>query len=345
MCTQVANLSSQTVIDTSVRKTWELDRTQFSFSNPKWQDYVTSITDEAARSLAMSDVRAEPFKLLLYEKGSFFKRHKDSEKVPGLIGTLVICLPSKHEGGSVHLSHARRKHVLNTDKTSEFGLTSLAWFSDVTHEIKPLKSGHRLVLTYHIIRESGHRMSAGLVGEESNQLRRLLKKWYGFDHRLGNKLVYLLEHKYTESSLSLDNLKGRDKAVCQSLYEACLEFEFPIFLARMTRTTEAPDRDDSEYDPEYSNKFKEVKNCEGYTIFRSGEIYDEHILGADNLRYRRADSEDEGTFTGNERTPSTLRYHDTVSSRKLFSRCLPLTQLSGCYYSLYPRQPKQLIQF
>ncbi|KAI0169556.1 hypothetical protein GGR52DRAFT_573620 [Hypoxylon sp. FL1284] len=96
----------ETVVDTSVRKTWELDY-----------------------------------------KGSFFKPHKDSEKAPGMIGTLVICLPSKHEGGSVHLPHAGKKYDFDTDKTSEFGLTALSWFSDVTHEIKPLVSGYRLVLT------------------------------------------------------------------------------------------------------------------------------------------------------------------------------------------------------
>ncbi|KAI1470027.1 uncharacterized protein F4812DRAFT_457425 [Daldinia caldariorum] len=116
----------ETVVDTSVRNTWELDHTQFTFANPAWKAYVASLLDEAARSLAMSEVKAEPYKLLLYEEGSFFKRHKDSEKVPGMIGTLVICLPSKHEGGSVHLSHAGKSYVFETDKTSDFGLTSLS---------------------------------------------------------------------------------------------------------------------------------------------------------------------------------------------------------------------------
>lgn len=71
-------------------------------------------------------VRPEGYKLLLYEEGTFFKAHEDSGKVPGMFGTLVICLPSKHAGGEVHLSHAGQKKALNTATTSEFDLTALS---------------------------------------------------------------------------------------------------------------------------------------------------------------------------------------------------------------------------
>ncbi|RYP77588.1 hypothetical protein DL769_003361 [Monosporascus sp. CRB-8-3] len=74
----------QTVVDTSVRKTWELNTEQFRCSNPAWNSYLNTLLQEAADSLGMSaSVRAEPYKLLLYEEGSFFRRHKDSEKAPG----------------------------------------------------------------------------------------------------------------------------------------------------------------------------------------------------------------------------------------------------------------------
>ncbi|KAI1771894.1 hypothetical protein F4818DRAFT_444892 [Hypoxylon cercidicola] len=297
-----------TVVDTSVRKTWELDHTQFRFSNPEWQTYVASLLNDASQGLGMSAVRVEPYKLLLYEEGSFFKSHKDFEKTPGMIGTLVICLPSKHEGGSVRLSHAGQKYVFDTDKASEFGLTSLSWFSDVTHEIKPLISGYRLVLTYNIIYESDTRMSAGLVGKQSKRLRSILNEWQtgGFSTE---RLVYLLGHKYTQSSLSLSNLKGRDRAVCQSLCEAGSECGFAILLARMTRSQ----NDDDYYGNEDDNstELEEIKTCDGLTICASTDIDEEDILG-DNLWDRDPDSESEGEFTGNENMPSSLRYHDTV---------------------------------
>lgn len=285
------------------------------------------------RSLAMSSVKAEPYKLLLYEEGSFFKRHKDSEKAPGMIGTLVICLPSKHEGGSVHLSHAGKKYVFNTDKASEFGLTSLSWFSDVTHEIKPLQSGYRLVLTYNIVYTSGVRMSAGLVGEQSNQLSRVLTRWQT-KVQFCEKLVYKLAHKYTQSSLSLNNLKGRDRAVCQSLYEVGLDSGFAIFLATMTRTQGDADGGYYDDDIEEGTELTDVKTLDGLTVCKKIDLDEEgqDILGSDHWD-RDPDSEEEGEFTGNEGMPTTFRYHDTVSYFYSLLKLVVLTSILGRRYT------------
>ncbi|KAI1414341.1 hypothetical protein F5Y13DRAFT_197797 [Hypoxylon sp. FL1857] len=299
----------ETVVDTSVRKTWELDHSQFKCANPDWHDFVESLLDDASENLGMSQVKAEPYKLLLYDEGSFFKRHKDSEKVPGMIGTLVICLPSKHKGGSVRLFHGKT-YVFDTDKTSEFSLTSLAWFSDVTHEVEPLESGYRLVLTYNIIHTGGIRMSAKLAGKQLTNIRILLTEWRS---RLPGRdmLVYLLDHKYTESSLSLKNLKGRDRAVCQSLYEAGLDCDFTIFLARLNRTQSGCRYIRSE---EEDTELEEVKTCDGYTLCTSMPVEEEDIIGGpeDLWPLDAADSADEGDFTGNESMPATLRYHDAA---------------------------------
>ena len=43
-------------------------------------------------------VRAELYKVLLYEPGSFFKKHRDTEKADGMFGTLVVQLPSRYIG-------------------------------------------------------------------------------------------------------------------------------------------------------------------------------------------------------------------------------------------------------
>ncbi|KAK8078931.1 2og-fe oxygenase protein [Apiospora phragmitis] len=122
----------ETVIDESVRKTWEVGREGFSFSNPQ-----------------PDGARADPYKLLLYDPGSFFKPHKDSEKAPGMIATLLICLPSDHQGGDVYVSHNGQKQTLKTSQSSAFEVTALAWYSDVTHEIKEVTAGHRLFVLHH----------------------------------------------------------------------------------------------------------------------------------------------------------------------------------------------------
>lgn len=46
-----------------------------------------------------------------------------------MFGTLVICLPSKHEGGAVHVRHGEETKVLETEKTSEFDTSFIAWYA------------------------------------------------------------------------------------------------------------------------------------------------------------------------------------------------------------------------
>lgn len=109
-----------TIYDTSVRNTWELDANQFELRNPAWAKYIKKITRSALKELGFDEddmfgVRAELYKLLLYEKGAMFKPHKDSEKTPGMFGTLVVCLPSPHEGGWVKLQHAEETKLIRTD--------------------------------------------------------------------------------------------------------------------------------------------------------------------------------------------------------------------------------------
>ena len=92
---------SQTKIDESVRKTWELNPDQFALSKPLWPVIVDKVTEKAKRELGcppQTIVKANLYKLLLYEEGALFKPHKDTEKEPGMFGTLVICLPSIFDG-------------------------------------------------------------------------------------------------------------------------------------------------------------------------------------------------------------------------------------------------------
>ncbi|KAI8262579.1 hypothetical protein K4K58_000483 [Colletotrichum sp. SAR11_239] len=201
-----------TVVDTSVRKTWELNHTQFQLVNPEWAGFLQKIYLTAAGGLGLTDVSVKPHKLLLYEEGSFFKRHKDSEKEPGMVGTLVICLPSEHQGGDVHLAFGSDQRVFSTAPTSIFDITTLAWFSDVTHEVKELTSGYRLALTYNIVQNGYAKQSAGFFGQQAQQVKQVLLQWQ-VHHPNNDLLVYPLDHKYSKTSLSLRNIKGRDKAV------------------------------------------------------------------------------------------------------------------------------------
>jgi hypothetical protein len=53
------------------------------------------------------------YKLLVYDQGSFFVSHRDTEKAPGMFATLVVVLPSASTGGELVVRHSRLRHSLN----------------------------------------------------------------------------------------------------------------------------------------------------------------------------------------------------------------------------------------
>lgn len=86
--------------------------------------------------------------------------------MPGMFATLVICLPSEHMGGEVYLRHGQKQRIFETGPVSAFGLSALAWYSDVQHEINPVTSGYRLVFTYNLVQNQDEpKQSAAALAE------------------------------------------------------------------------------------------------------------------------------------------------------------------------------------
>lgn len=67
-------MGERTVVDKSVRDTWELDASQVRFDNPAWDLFLERVVQEICTTLgvniAASRPRCELYKLLLYEAGS-----------------------------------------------------------------------------------------------------------------------------------------------------------------------------------------------------------------------------------------------------------------------------------
>ncbi|PNP85665.1 hypothetical protein FNYG_00721 [Fusarium nygamai] len=222
------------VVDNTVRNTWELDASKFNLVNKNWcEDFSSRILRDTAKGLGMFELRADPHRLLLYEPGSFFQTHSDSEKEQDIIGTLVICLPSQHEGGDVCLSFESQKHRLSTAKNSEFDLTAMSWYSNVTHEVERLTSGYRLVLTYKLFASGEDKISTSTFSQHTIGLKPMLVK-FRTDFGAVEKPLYPLEHLYTKPSLCLKDPKGRDRSVGCCLNEICSEAGFYFMLGQTT---------------------------------------------------------------------------------------------------------------
>ena len=66
----------ETIVDTSVRCTWQLSPEQFTLNNSQWTKQLYTLLDKVKGELGCDPnmkVDCELYKLLLYEPGGFFK--------------------------------------------------------------------------------------------------------------------------------------------------------------------------------------------------------------------------------------------------------------------------------
>src|SRR5436309_10994163 len=104
---------TETLVDTKVRKTFELDPKGFCLSQ-EWNSTVARAALLAAEELGLPAERVEArlYKLLVYEKGGFFLPHRDSEKQDGMVASLIVVLANPFEGGALLVRHGAAKQTL-----------------------------------------------------------------------------------------------------------------------------------------------------------------------------------------------------------------------------------------
>ena len=230
---------TQTLVDTDVRRVWEMDPEQFELTNPKWEALIESIVDEAKQRLGLRErkLSAHLYKLLLYEKGNFFLPHRDGERLDAMVATLIVALPSAHEGGELVVRHEGREHeIAFRGAASGLELSYAAFYADCSHEVRPLRSGYRLCLVYNVTlarsRRRAKRIDAPSYGAVTARVAELLGAWRETDET--QKRAVTLEHAYTQDGLTLDRLKGADRARAEALFEAAEQAGCVAHLALLT---------------------------------------------------------------------------------------------------------------
>lgn len=228
----------ETLVDIDVRRTWELGPDQFELTNPKWGKLVEEIVAIVQQELGLEDRRltAHLYKLLVYETGGFFLPHRDGEKLDRMVATLVIVLPSVCEGGELIVSHDGWQYEIQfSGATSGYELSYAAFYADCEHEVRPLRSGHRLCLTYNVTlakSRSKRGISAPSYGAAVTGISNLLVHWR--EHEDRQKIAVTLDHRYTQDGLSMDTLKGIDRARAEVLFEAAEQADCVAHLALVT---------------------------------------------------------------------------------------------------------------
>jgi hypothetical protein len=226
----------KTILDTSIRKVWQLTPEKVQISGSSWEIYFKEVLSRVKKGLGCQDIpiTAELYKMLIYDKGGFFLPHRDTEKSPGMFGTLVIVLPSFHQGGELIIRHQVHEVTLNLSSFEVSELTFAAFYADCEHEVLPVKEGNRVCLIYNLLQQQDTKESQKLltppfyeteIAEAAKLLENALTKTGA-----PIKIAWLLEHQYSPAGLSFKALKNADSALAQVLSEAALRAGCTIHL-------------------------------------------------------------------------------------------------------------------
>ena len=237
----------ETLSDTGVRDTWEISPDQITVGGPAWPALLRGALEHFRGELGLPSatrLRAEPHAMLVYGKGQFFLPHQDSEKDDAMVGTLVLSLPSAHTGGELVIEHTGQSRAYRASKKD---LTLLAFYADCRHQVTPVTSGHRVTLTFNLLADPGtSEPETGPLAELVHCLEQHFSKpstprYGGQALDPPNRLVYLLDHEYTQRGLSWSRLKGPD-AERVALLRAAAEqagCESVLALAEVKQTWDA----------------------------------------------------------------------------------------------------------
>lgn len=148
-----------------------------------------------------------------------------------MVGSLIVILPTVHEGGSLILRHGGKEWTLDCSKavsTPNAQAAFIASYSDIEHEVKSVTSGYQVTLTYNLGLVKDNKTSFTSKQENEQELKevldRLLKDPACFPN--GGFIGFGLHHHYpivmdsTKLSDIKEDLKGSDaiiKRACEHL--------------------------------------------------------------------------------------------------------------------------------
>lgn len=223
-----------TLVDRNVRDTWQIPRSMVTID---WHGRLETVLDQARVALGLSStcrLQAQFQSLLVYERGQFFLPHQDSQRSDDMVASLVVMLPSPGTGGELVVYEGPQA---TTYAASRSDTTLVAFYADRRHEVRPVRSGHRIVLTY-TLAISGDTRHPTPATDVVTSATSLLKEYFttprsqwGAPARTPTRLAYLLDHEYVERGLHPSRLKGSDADIAATLAAAAEGADCELQLA------------------------------------------------------------------------------------------------------------------
>ncbi len=244
----------QTLLDLEVRDVWELSKNQVKIDNRQWNKTLRPLLNEFKEQLglpATSQLKAHLHNLMIYEKGQFFKPHQDSEKLEGMVATLVVILPSGYCGGSLVVNHHEESKCFRQSRSKMNLLTLIAFYADCPHEVRPVTEGYRVVLTYNLVLSEAANTNylSSTQSKTTQTLKDELQNYFYHKNEQGtdfdnlqenasfvsqqpaNKWFYLLDYQYSQKSLGWNKLKSDDQIRVNTLQQIANELQLDCHLA------------------------------------------------------------------------------------------------------------------
>lgn len=205
----------------------------------------------------------------------------------------------------------------------------------MTHEVKPISQGHRLVLTYNVINTQPAAVklpTAKIFTRSDRDLAYALGCWNLTKTETPDFLCHFLDHKYTEDSLRMSRLVGTDQTLVNQLVRAATRSDFTVFLATFEHTRHGGCDDyrgasiQEEFDSQ--SELQKMVGLEGNEVAKNVEVDDSHFVQHLDFIDEEADKEDFEGHTGNAGATKTLWYRRTVNLSYILLSSFDLTIFS-----------------
>jgi len=270
---------TETLVDTRVRKTFELDPQKFRLGD-EWNSAIAGAAQTVADPLGLPPERLEArlYKLLVYEKGGFFLPHRDSEKHDRMVASLIVVLPNPFEGGRLIVRHGATKQKLAFEEAAAGKAACFAaFYADCEHEVERVTYGVRIALAYNLVLkpQPGKPSDAARPTAPADRLAEALGSWV--TRQPARPLVFALDHRYTQRGLSADLLKGTDRQLADLVVSAAAKADCLVHLAQVSRHL-LQFADDGSFNDNYARYSYRAPRRHAIEI---GETYEDELSGTE----------------------------------------------------------------
>ncbi|TCD66844.1 hypothetical protein EIP91_000798 [Steccherinum ochraceum] len=241
------------VNDDSYRKAGKLNTSQFCTNFNVYESGLLSVIRDSflEGDSAGREIRPELYKLNVYGPGGFFKAHKDTPRGTEMFGSLVLVLPTVHEGGALILRENEDEWTFDSARTINEHITPtigyVAFWSDVEHEVKPMVSGYRVTATYNLYYGSAPSPKHEIVNPSLIAFKAAMETALADSTFLpeGGCLAFGLRRAYpldkNQPDLQQLPLKGGDAVIKQACAQLSLDTTTNlIFHEKATYTSDRP---------------------------------------------------------------------------------------------------------